>query len=68
MGLALVKRMVAAHGASVSAESVEGEGTRVILIWPASPEAAAGEARAVAEEAEPRRRRRRSARPVMPVQ
>jgi signal transduction histidine kinase/HAMP domain-containing protein len=68
MGLALVKRMVGAHGASVSAESVEGEGTRVILIWPASPEAAAGEARAVAEEPEPPRRRKRSARPVMPVQ
>jgi signal transduction histidine kinase/HAMP domain-containing protein len=68
MGLALVKRMVAAHGASVSAESVEGEGTRVILIWPASPEAAAGEARAVAEEVEPPRRRERSSRPVVPVQ
>jgi signal transduction histidine kinase/HAMP domain-containing protein len=68
MGLALVKRMVAAHGASVSAESVEGEGTRVILIWPSSPETAAGEARDVADESGQSRRRKRSARPVMPVQ
>jgi signal transduction histidine kinase len=68
MGLALVKRMVGAHGASVTAESVEGEGTRVILIWPSSQDTAAGEARAVAEERDPSRRRKRSARPAMPVQ
>jgi signal transduction histidine kinase len=50
MGLALVKRLVTAHGAAVEVESVEGAGTRVILLWPASSVLAAGEARAAAEE------------------
>jgi two-component system phosphate regulon sensor histidine kinase PhoR len=68
MGLALVKRLVSAHGASVTVESVLGEGTRVILLWPALPEPAESEGAAVAEEPETPRRRRRSARPVVPVQ
>jgi signal transduction histidine kinase len=69
MGLALVKRMVQAHGARVEVESTVGEGTRVILLWPASQAAAAGEARAVVDErgdggATPRRASRRRAVPV----
>ena len=71
MGLALVKRMVQAHGARVEVESTVGVGTTVILLWPASAAAADGEARAVVEEregvAEPRRRKA-SARPAVPVQ
>jgi signal transduction histidine kinase len=50
MGLALVKRMADAHGADVAVESTLGEGTQVVLTWPASPEAASGEAGAVADE------------------
>jgi signal transduction histidine kinase len=34
MGLALVKRMVEAHGARVEVSSVTGKGTRVVLTWP----------------------------------
>jgi signal transduction histidine kinase len=68
MGLALVKRLVAAHGASVHIESVEGEGTRAILLWPALPEPADGEVAAVVAEPEPSPRRGRSAGPVVPVQ
>ncbi|MFN2582274.1 MAG: ATP-binding protein, partial [Candidatus Dormibacteria bacterium] len=36
MGLALVKRLVAAHGAYVDIESELGAGTRLALDWPAS--------------------------------
>ncbi len=68
MGLAMVKRMVAAHGATVEVESVEGKGTRVILLWPASPVVAAGEARAAAEEQGGRPSDEQPARPVVPVQ
>ncbi|HEY8754995.1 MAG TPA: ATP-binding protein [Candidatus Dormibacteraeota bacterium] len=68
MGLALVKRLVSAHGASVHIESVEGEGTRVTLLWPADPDPADGGASAAAEEPETPPRRRRSAGPVVPVQ
>jgi len=49
MGLALVRRLVEAHGAQVEVESTEGHGSRFILIWPAGPGDAAGEARSVAE-------------------
>jgi signal transduction histidine kinase len=49
MGLALVRRLVEAHGARVEVESTEGHGSRFILIWPAGPGDAAGEARTVAE-------------------
>ena len=49
MGLALVRRLVEAHGAQVEVESSEGHGSRFILIWPAGPADAAGEARSVAE-------------------
>jgi signal transduction histidine kinase len=49
MGLALVKRLVAAHGADVEVESVLGSGTTVSVIWPAVPSASGGEARTVAE-------------------
>ena len=35
MGLALVKRMVQAHGATVQVTSTLGEGTTVVLVWPA---------------------------------
>ena len=55
MGLALVKRMVDAHGARVEVESTVGEGTRFIITWPASAAAASGEARAVAEAGSSRR-------------
>ncbi len=68
MGLALVKRMVSAHRARVEVESTLGEGTRVILSWPASPEAAAGEARAVADDRPKPARRKRSEPPAVPVQ
>jgi signal transduction histidine kinase len=39
MGLALVKRLVSAHGATIEVESKLGFGTRVVLDWPATPEA-----------------------------
>lgn len=39
MGLALVKRLVSAHGATIDLESKLGFGTRVVLDWPATPEA-----------------------------
>jgi signal transduction histidine kinase len=73
MGLALVRRMVDAHGAQVEVESTVGEGTRVILTWPASPSAASGEARSVAEEretppSETPPREKGSERPRVPVQ
>jgi signal transduction histidine kinase len=68
MGLALVQRLAAAHGARMEVESTVGEGTRFIITWPASAAAAAGEARAVADEREKPVRRKRSARPRVPVQ
>jgi len=49
MGLALVKRLIGAHGAKVEVETALGSGTAMILSWPAVPSAAAGEARTVAE-------------------
>ncbi|HEY7926819.1 MAG TPA: ATP-binding protein [Candidatus Dormibacteraeota bacterium] len=67
MGLALVKRLVEAHGAAVEIESVEGAGTRVILLWPASPAVAAGEARAAVEEQEALSEEQ-PPRPAVPVQ
>ena len=68
MGLALVKRMMLAHGAHVTVKSTLSQGTRVMLIWPASPDAAAGEARAVADERPKPARPKRSAPPAVPVQ
>jgi signal transduction histidine kinase len=68
MGLALVQRMVTAHGAQVEVESTLGEGTRVLLTWPVTPSAAAGEAKAVADARDTPRRKKRSARPRVPVQ
>ncbi|MGI8847081.1 MAG: ATP-binding protein [Candidatus Dormibacteria bacterium] len=50
MGLALVRRLVTAHGAQVELQSRVGEGTSVIIDWPATPDAAGGEARRVAED------------------
>ncbi|TMC48589.1 MAG: HAMP domain-containing protein [Chloroflexi bacterium] len=50
MGLALVLRLVEAHGATVEVESEEGHGTRLSLLWPAAAAAAAGEARHIAEQ------------------
>jgi two-component system sensor histidine kinase ResE len=41
MGLALVKRMVDAHRASVEVTSTVGEGTSVVMVWPAPPAAVA---------------------------
>jgi len=63
MGLALVRRLVQAHGARVSVDTTLGEGTTVVLHWPAVATSASGEARAVAEaRGEGRRERpRRSA-------
>ncbi|HZB97702.1 MAG TPA: GAF domain-containing sensor histidine kinase, partial [Candidatus Sulfotelmatobacter sp.] len=39
MGLALVKRVVEAHGASIRVESAPGIGTRFIVDWPGVPPA-----------------------------
>ncbi|HZS13308.1 MAG TPA: ATP-binding protein [Candidatus Dormibacteraeota bacterium] len=50
MGLALVQRLVQAHGAEVEVESVVGKGTRFSLLWPARAAAAANEALNVARE------------------
>ncbi|HEV3123506.1 MAG TPA: ATP-binding protein [Candidatus Dormibacteraeota bacterium] len=50
MGLALVRRLVEAHGATVVVESHEGTGTRVTLVWPARADVAAGEAAAIAHD------------------
>ena len=49
MGLALVRRLVDAHGAQVHVLSEVGHGTTVELLWPALASKAAGEAREVAE-------------------
>jgi two-component system, OmpR family, phosphate regulon sensor histidine kinase PhoR len=68
MGLALVKRLVTAHGAAVEVESVEGTGTRVILLWPASPVVAAGEARATVEDQDASLSGEEPGRPAVPVQ
>ena len=43
MGLALVRRLVDAHGASVEVESTPGRGSRFTLRWPATAAAAGGE-------------------------
>ena len=39
MGLALVKRLVLTHGATVDVESELGSGTRIVIEWPATVEA-----------------------------
>ena len=64
MGLALVKRMVQAHGARIEVESVLGEGTRVVLHWPGGAPPAAGRSKGGG-----RGRRRAAPRPpALPVQ
>jgi signal transduction histidine kinase/HAMP domain-containing protein len=50
MGLALVRRLVDAHGGTVIVESQQGTGTRVSLLWPARASAASGEAADVAHD------------------
>jgi signal transduction histidine kinase len=50
MGLALVQRLVHAHGAEVEVESEPGKGTRFSLLWPTRAAAAANEALRVARE------------------
>jgi len=50
MGLALVQRLVQAHGAEVRVESAVGKGTRFSLFWPVHAAAASGEALRVARE------------------
>jgi len=70
MGLALVKRLVQAHGATISIQTTLGEGTTFSLSWPAAASASSGEARVVAEargDAPSRRRRPASAEMVDPV-
>ena len=70
MGLALVKRLVQAHGARIEVESSVGVGTVAIVDWPAHASSASGEARAVAEARgetspeKPKPGRRRAAVPV----
>lgn len=68
MGLALVKRMVQAHGASVEIISRVGEGTRVVLIWPTSPQSASTVATPQPEERDDKPRSRSSGRRAVPVQ
>jgi signal transduction histidine kinase len=61
MGLALVKRLVQAHGARVDVKTALDKGTKFILTWPAAAAASSGEARTVAEargEAPSTRRKR----------
>jgi signal transduction histidine kinase/HAMP domain-containing protein len=50
MGLALVQRLVHAHGAEVVVESEPGKGSRFSLLWPTRAAAAANEALKVARE------------------
>ena len=50
MGLALVQRLVHAHGADVEVESEPGKGTRFSLLWPTRAAAASNEALRVAQE------------------
>ncbi len=69
MGLALVKRLVGAHGAKVSVETALGSGTKMTLSWPAAAAASSGEARAVADargETTPRRKAKARSEPVEP--
>jgi len=42
MGLALVKRLVLTHGATVDVESEVGAGTRIIIEWPATADVLGG--------------------------
>jgi signal transduction histidine kinase len=64
MGLALVKRLVQAHGAKVKVRTALGQGTKVILSWPGVAAASSGEARIVAEaRGEAPARRRQQAQP-----
>jgi len=62
MGLALVKRLVQAHGAKVSVDTKLGEGTRVVLYWPGSstaPRADVADVIALPEATGTRRKHRR---------
>ncbi|HEX4580174.1 MAG TPA: ATP-binding protein [Candidatus Dormibacteraeota bacterium] len=68
MGLALVKRMVHAHGATVEVSSSVGEGTKVVLVWPTTSASASGEAREVSDGRGDKPRPRPSPPPAVPVQ
>jgi len=43
MGLALVRRLVEAHGATIEVESELGQGTRFTIWWPVTEDTAGGE-------------------------
>jgi signal transduction histidine kinase len=67
MGLALVRRLVQAHGARVDVTSSVGKGTCVSLRWPVSAAPAEDSAETAPAEPAPNGRARHGAKRVTPV-